>query len=58
MKVVEIIKRHSKVTICIFDFLSQYWYLDALYEDKSLFPVYKEARNEAYMRMAYNYKFQ
>lgn len=42
MKVVEIIKRHSKVTNCIFDFLSQYWYLDALYEDKSLFSVYKE----------------
>ena len=42
LKVVDIIKRHSKVANCIFDFLSQYWYLDDLYEHERLFHLYKE----------------
>lgn len=43
IKVVEIIKRHSALSNCIFDFLSQYWYLDELYKNNKLFSLYKEA---------------
>ena len=43
IKVVEIIKRHSALSNCIFDFLSQYWYFDDLYKNNKLFSLYKEA---------------
>lgn len=32
LNVVAIIKYHSKESNSVFDFLSQYWYLDVLYE--------------------------
>lgn len=42
LKVVAIIKYHSKESNSVFDFLSQYWYLDVLYEDDRLSSIYKE----------------